>query len=62
MVILAKTALSPQQSVRKITSDIVLTKSHVHHIKQHNKFNLYKIYFVQELHRDDTDHHIKFCG
>jgi len=62
MVILAKTALSPEQAVRKIASDIVLPKSHEHHIKQHNKFNLYKIYFVKELHGDDTDHQVKFCG
>jgi len=46
MVVLAKTALSPEQSVRKIASDIVLSKSHVHHIKQYNKFNLYKNFMV----------------
>jgi hypothetical protein len=62
MVVLANTAVSPQQSVRKIAFDTVLPKSHVHHIKQHNKFHLYKIYFVQELHGDDTDHQVKFCG
>ena len=60
-MVLANVARSPVKSVKKISQELTISKSSVHHILKTHKFRPYKVHLVQVLQSDDTDRRFEFC-
>ena len=60
-MVLANIAKSPVKSVRRISQELMISKSLVHYIFLTHKFYLYKVYFVHALYDDDDIDRLEFC-
>ena len=60
IMVLSNVARSPLESIRKISQELLISKSSLHRILITQKFYLYKVHLVQALHADNTDRQLEF--